>query len=398
MNGHIDLPQDTPKQEVIIQGKAFSFPADTIEGAPEGQELKVTPEVTNFLDENGRVITLKVVYKLSPPIVHPNTGQTIDSIQMGSFGQNDPVRMWMSSIFTADIVNMPEIITKKMSQAQYFYGPHGKIRLDEFLYTCLDAAFLGKPNAEYSGLNIHNAIKWKDLPSEVLNEIERRIKNNEPLNYMFLDQMLEEGVSESLSKSDLAPIIQQRAGEQFEQSTLHKLDLVTGKFSLESNDMYDFLVSSISIWDFEVEFEGNSILNGMITDGFRLTLDTNFHVISNNPGINFTVSLLNTILNRLIYYYSFSEKPYTEQRLPLICDRIRETIVTTIYNKLKEIDEQEVYPENKMADMTLGQFASYVYELRLNNLDHNMYAYRKRHDDSVPRMSRAEHELKSNES
>jgi len=379
-----DLLLEVPKEEHIADGVEFTLPRNTFEGVPENIDLKVKPEVVSIKDKDGNPITLKVFFHLSPAILDPATGQEITYIDLASFGQADPVRMWFFSIQVAKMLTHKEVLGMA-----WRFQSKGKLKLDQLLSDCLDASFFGNPdNAYYNKDNIYGAVKWEILPEEILNEIDKRISNNEPLNYQFLSYALRTHLDQFKNLPQLTKILK-LADTEMERSSDHKVEIVR-RHDRRFDDEYAKLNIFIPSIDFNIRFEGVNILEQSFISQWDvgLTLDILLQdtLISNIPAVNFTNKVINTITSILDNYYHGSEppKPYAFERLPFITENVREVMIRRIYDFLKIKDEESDNESIKfLLGMTLGEFASSVCQIRLNNGDRNMRDYLKGRDDSA---------------
>jgi len=378
----LDLPLEVPKEEHIADGVEFTLPRNTFEGVPEDVDLKVKTEVVSIKDKEGKPITLKVYFHLSPPILDTITGQEIKYIDLASFGQADPVRMWFFSIQVANMLTQDRV--SKWAWSDQWKG---KLRLDEVLSDCLDASFFGNPELAYHNKdNIYGEVEWSELPPEILNEIKKRIESGEPLNYQYLAFLLRNHLEHFKNLPKILEILK-KADTETEKSSGHKVEIIMGNYdSLES--VYAQLNSFISQINFNIRSEGFNIIDPSFINKWDVGINyqsmVENRIISDIPAVNFTNEIVNMLTSIIDNYYGYEpKKPYSRDRLPFICETIRETTIRRVYDFLKDKDDNSDESSVKfLLGLSLGELASQVCQLRLNNGDRNMRDYLKSRDDS----------------
>ncbi len=370
--------EPNPSEQILIQGKAFTLPSNYIEGAGENIELTIQPQVVAINDESGKPLTLKLVHNLSSSIADPITGEKVDKISIGSFGQNDLIRMWFASIYTSDILSIPDYLDTKLEQAKFFYGENAKIRLDELLYFVLNVSFFANFNRKYPKGNVYGSIKWKTPPAEILSEINRRISTNETVNYQYLGFLIEQGLLDGLIETEVRAKILKKAEDEMAASTRHKIAMVKGEFGLDTNPIYDTLISKLMDLDLNIDYKGITILDNSIKSFLEegeLNLDN--RLVSSNPVVNFADLIIGMVINVLSDSVYNTGPLSNHSAIPLVADHAREILTRRIYEMAKD----------ELGSMSLGEFASQVYALRLNNTDSNLSEYLYSRDDSHIRIS-----------
>ena len=359
-----DLPSRNPEIPIpesdghIAWGNPFSLDASLVDGAEtvEGQ-LTIYPEIVNTYDEQGNLLTLKLVHHLNSPIKDHVTGKMTDTIALGSFGQNDPVRMWLASIYTADITT-PDFWEIKTQQAVAIRGEGSKLRLDEALYTPFNVSFLANPDATYSDGNWHNFVKWPEaLPDEVTDEIGRRVQQGEPLNCQYLAHLIMNRKIPGVENQPWADAVIERAANEIDKSQRHRQEL--DRQDPQTISSYFDVVKDLQEVDLGIEYCGRTLIHDATVREFETVVpDQRDRIISDDPVIN----LANSVIKTILFSYELDDCVGDPAEFPIVGDHTREVLTRRMYDHYKP-------------NMTLGEFASEVYQLRLNNTDPNLREY-----------------------
>ncbi len=343
----------------VIWGTPFEVDATIIEGADEAVgTITVYPEVVNIYDEDGQLLTMKLAHRLSSPVSDSRTGESTDCIMLGSFGQNDPVRMWFASMYANEILT--EDFWEREAQAtEILRGPGSKTSLDQALYSPFNASFIADPNSIYSEGNIHSHVVWPDaLPEEVSGEIARRVQMAEPLNYHYLAHVVAGDFIPGIAEQPWTEVVLSRAAALKLASENHKSSVETG----QEDDTYLEMIMGLGDLDWSVDYSDDVVFDDLTPEGVMVPTDRT--TISDLPPVNIANAV---IMQTHTYLMMFS--PYFDRgrELPLIGDHIREELTMRMYDYFVE--------NGHLDNMTLGAFASAVYELGLNQTDMNLRDY-----------------------
>ncbi|MEP7103314.1 MAG: hypothetical protein ABI721_01220 [Candidatus Dojkabacteria bacterium] len=364
-----------PSQGHLTWGNEITLEPNIIEGAEENSVLKIQPEVVNIFDDEGCLLTLKIIYHLSPSITTAEKIE-INTITLGDFGQNDPIRMWMTASLTSSLLSTPEYLRVRLMQAKNIYGTDARIKLDTLLYNCLNTIHNTDLKGKYSVGNIHNSVKWQKLPPEIVDEVQRRINNHLPINYQYLNYLLETLNVPELSALQEAELISQRAMDQMNRSTDHKIKVATGSLAKSIQSIYKSLLELLPSIEFRINDKGLVLLADIDYYMGNFIINFNNHLISDQAVINFgasIVDLIQVVLKRSKSYITASE-------LSIMNAIVSEEIIKRLYNVIKEFDPL-------LITMTLGEFASSIYDLSSNNSDTNLKEMLTKSDNSAPRIA-----------
>lgn len=347
----------------VITAKEAYLPANEFAGSPKDRELVLKPEVVAKYDDAGHPLTMSLFVEVSPYIFNPRTMEKVRIIEVASFGQNDPVRLWMAAECVSKIFEMPTFIAGMRSQVRAFMKRETvRPRLDRAIYSCLNAAFYAQPGHCYGGEgepNIHNTLPVGPWPEEVINEIVLRLQRGHPLNYQYLDYRLKESyIADLLTPRKVVDQIKTRAEQERYRSHRHRDQL------LRENDWcvgaYGEINSLLDKINFNIYFEGGQVMSNDIKRILRkCSLDLNAAMISSEPLVNFAHSIICTTIDILTNTRGFNMGGHAVM-VNLIADHIREALTQRIY---------EVAFQSGVLDeeMTLGDFADQVYQLYSNN-------------------------------
>jgi hypothetical protein len=358
------IPNHPERQQVVV-GTPFTLASKYFNGFESDTQVEITPEVVTIRDIEGRVITSKVIFHLNPGYKDVN-GNIVTEIALGSFGQSDLMRLWMTGEAAGNVFGISGYLdsglegTKKRSK-------NARLNLDDVLYKCLNVGFFGHPS-KYDKENIYSGVPWKELPPELLAEIESRIEAGEPLNYMFLAYAIMHEVADNLSQSKYTDLILGKASDEVEASNAYTRKALRG-FSDEEGNALSELHSSLYELDYNVEFEGNTVLDSsQIYPAFIGALETPLgQLVSNDSRVNLASALLSELCELVYDDITLGTDINSIRRVNLILDRVREVMTQRIYQKFVE--------KGFIDDKTLGEFAAEICNLRMNNSDPNLSSF-----------------------
>lgn len=359
-------------EQPIVSGIPFDIPAGYIEGLQPNEVLHVQPEVVN-VSEDGDILGIKIIFHLSPGIIDPVTHTVTDRVELGSLGQNDPLRMYYASVFSAQMTHLPVALDDQLLQAQTIYGEDAHIRIGEMLYDYLNISYFATPGHVTNPQSWYSVPEWLDMPLGVFAEIDYRVTNNLPLNYQFLAYVIQHDFVPTLTNSAIAETVVARARQQMEDSSDHKVLIARGNLETE----YAGLMQLFLGLDFTVSYEGQVVLDDSVKPqlaGFKVGTRDAF--MSNLPAVNTATMLLHSIMQELNngFFPQFINLIKFPSKLPLIDDQVREVLIRRMYAALVE--------KGLTAGMSLGQFASGVYEQITNNNDNKLRDFLAYQDSS----------------
>jgi hypothetical protein len=361
-----DLIPNQPERQQVVLCTPFVVSSTHFNGFETETDVEITPEVVTIRDNEGKVITSKIIFHLEPGY-SDDKGNIVTEIALGSFGQSDIMRLWMTGEAAGNVFDMtgyvePAVISSKKKRER-----KRKLNLDEVLYKCLNVGFFGDPS-KYDKENIYSAVPWKELPPELLAEIERRIEVGEPLNYLFLGYAIMHAVAGNLSASKYIELILAKARDEVEASNAYTRRALSG-FSDEEINVLSELHSCLYELDYNVEFEGRNVIDPReIYPAFIADLTTPLgQLVSNDSRVNLASTLLSELCLLVHDDISLGRDIDTMRKLTLILDRVREVMTVRIYEKFVE--------KGFMDDKTLGEFAAEICTLRMNNSDPNLTTF-----------------------
>jgi hypothetical protein len=355
---------DAGAEDFSIKLESFEIPADFIEGAPAGVPIQITPEVTNVLRPDGKLLTLKVIYHVSPSIDDSSSWEKIDRLFLGTLGQNDPFRMWAAAKNTAVLLGDEGYRDSISAEVEHQFGNGSKVKLENYY-------------GEH--LKVFNRLSWYDAPIAVLIEVERRIQQNEPLNYQFLafmmrDRKVRDFVGD-IERLRLGEVIRNTAMAEMRKSNQHK-KLLTRRI-MRGEEIYPELESVALGKDikFNVAYEGINLYKLKNSDKeslLRMDFPTLMHtpILSDNPAINFTANVISKMF-RGFEMFEYKIQNARRSSTELYVSQIRDTMINRFYRAISAKLPDESH------GMTLGQFASQVYQYEINNMDRMLMDFLK---------------------